>query len=1126
MSDARAAIIFLLLLATPELATGQVSFESDPVWHVSAFGPDTKLGFSANATGDVNGDGFRDIVIGAPGAISLNVSGWNRPGRVYLFMHTPGGYLGTARVLQVTPSSEFADEDRFGFAVATGDVDGDGADEVLVGAPYKNPGAFDAGFVYAFDEMQSGPIWQWSNGQRDARIGFAVASGDFNGDGFDDLVASAPLFDDGETDEGRVFIFYGSAAGLSTVGWVRSANRDSTEFGSALACAGDVNRDGYDDLIIGAGGDDQDDIDAGRLWLYLGGPNGPARPQSRSIGQVGARFGDAVAPAGDVNGDGYADIVVGAPGYGELHPGVDNGAVLVYTGSPSGISTDPFWMAIGDPLSRLGWRVCSPGDVNGDGFSDIAAGSENGSETVRTESVFLGSADTMSTVPEWANYEYNRRNVSMGAANIGDVNDDGLCDLLLTDYRLDSRSGYVSIVQAVPSPQGNLAAEWSVASDGAAFGSALAGAGDVDGDGYYDLLVGDYLSNDTGEAAGSASLFRGRDGGLEAAPDWRVNGTEPFSWFGYSVDWAGDINSDGFDDVIVGAPRYSGAVDGGGRALVFYGSPQGLPATPSWTAYGETAGGNFGSCVARAGDVNGDGYGDVIIAAYLDDSAGPDAGSVRVYLGTDQGLNGIPGWEASGEQPGDEFGFSAACAGDVNHDGYSDIIVGAPGVDIVRARDAGRAYLYLGSPDGLTGPAVTLDIGARERARFGIVCRAAGRVTGDVYGDVLVGAEGHAATLRDLGSVFLFPGRPGGLSPAPVWIASSSAPLDDTFGRAIAPLGDFDGDGFDDFVIGDPLYGDTEGAQGRVLLYRGSSSGPGATPAFVFVGDGAGARLGGAVSCVGDVNGDALPDLAAGAASLQAGAKVTCFGTQNRARGKVVVDQLTADGSSRMSMLDYTGDPQLCRLHIRLALPVAAENLYTEIETKPAGDPFNGLSVRHIRLASLTPERIASGEPLDVVLAVGMLETNWGMHWRVRMVSDSPWFPTSAWVTRSFNPTSEADFRLGSHPAVEPPDPPPAPPSSPDPDYDFELGLNYPNPFNPGTTVPYTLPAAGHVQAVVYDVAGRFVRTLFDGGRDAGDHLLRWDGLGDDGQPLGSGVYFLRFEYAGQLVTRKMIILR
>ena len=187
---------------------------------------------------------------------------------------------------------------------------------------------------------------------------------------------------------------------------------------------------------------------------------------------------------------------------------------------------------------------------------------------------------------------------------------------------------------------------------------------------------------------------------------------------------AGDVNGDGYSDIIVGAPLLDPAgVADAGRAYVYYGAVGGLSSSPNWTVDGAAAGNRLGAAVGTAGDTDGDGYADVVIGVYGSDSL---AGQILLYQGSSGGL-GLARTIA-GEAAADRLGLAVGAAGDVNGDGFGDIIAGAPGFDNLAGANAGRATVYHGSaggPGGNWGPQ-------------GRVARAAGDVNGDGYSDVIV----------------------------------------------------------------------------------------------------------------------------------------------------------------------------------------------------------------------------------------------------------------------------------------------------------------------------------------------------------------------------------------------------
>lgn len=275
------------------------------------------------------------------------------------------------------------------------------------------------------------------------------------------------------------------------------------------------------------------------------------------------------------------------------------------------------------------------------------------------------------------------------------------------------------------------------------------------------LLPGISLAATSQTQTPSAGAVRVNPAGLSELPDWTAESDQQWADFGVSVATAGDVNGDGYSDVIVGA-YYSGQAFPG-RAYVYHGSAVGLSPTADWTAEGDQEWSGFGRSVASAGDVDGDGYDDVIVGAYAYDNGQVDEGRAYVYYGSANGLSPTPNWTAEGDQGGvfgtcTCFGYSVSTAGDVNGDGYSEIIVGAFLYD--NGQDGeGRAYVYHGSPAGLS---LTTDWTAesdQDNAMFGASVATAGNVSSDGYGDVIVGARAYSHDQVYEGRAYVYHGH-------------------------------------------------------------------------------------------------------------------------------------------------------------------------------------------------------------------------------------------------------------------------------------------------------------------------------------------------------------------------------
>ncbi len=396
------------------------------------------------------------------------------------------------------------------------------------------------------------------------------------------------------------------------------------------------------------------------------------------------------------------------------------------------------------------------------------------------------------------------------------------------------------------------------------FGASVAGAGDVNGDGLADVLVGAYQYDNGEFDEGAAFLYYGSTTGPSPLPAWTFEPNQTGAWFGYSVASAGDVNGDGYADIIVGAPLYDDLVVDNGRAFVFLGSSTGLGLQPAWTAGINQANARFGSAVASAGDVNGDGIKDVIVGAPLyDNGQNADEGRAFVFLGSFAGLSSTPDWSAGSGLFSSGYGTSVASAGDVNGDGFGDIIVGAPLYDFGGFFDEGRVFVYFGSASGPSlNPSWTAD-GNKGVAHFGQSVAGAGDVNADGFADIVIGAPTY-----DTGRVFVFHGSAAGPSLSPDFMAKNGRTQAD-LGTSVAGVGDVNGDGFSDVAVGAPRIGtSTNPAEGSVLVYYGGKNGLANQPGFTVTETHANDLFGGSVAGAGDVNGDGVTDIISGGIGL------------------------------------------------------------------------------------------------------------------------------------------------------------------------------------------------------------------------------------------------------------------
>lgn len=350
---------------------------------------------------------------------------------------------------------------------------------------------------------------------------------------------------------------------------------------------------------------------------------------------------------------------------------------------------------------------------------------------------------------------------------------------------------------------------------------------------------------------GAVYVHHGRMGAPLMTPSATLMGPEPAGRFGIVVASAGDVNGDGFSDLVVGAP----AVTSGGRAYVYYGSALGVASTPDATLESPRVG-SFGQVVASIGDVNADGYGDLAISE-------PTFGNERVYvfLGGPAGPEETPSTTLIAPATGGGgFGSGMGLSGgDVDCDGDGDLVVGAHTFET----NAGQLYVYAGGAAGLpTAPTQTIPSPGASGTYFAFAVSASGDVNGDGCADLVTGGNGVAG---GDGTAYVFAGSVTGLS----MIATTTIPAPDTgglgqFGRAVASAGDVDGDGYDDVVISAYAIG-----MGRTFVFRGGSSGLATSAGVARDGLDPGGATDGLMSVagVGDVDGDGHDDVAVGAAS-------------------------------------------------------------------------------------------------------------------------------------------------------------------------------------------------------------------------------------------------------------------
>ena len=483
-------------------------------------------------------------------------------------------------------TDEDVDDDGDGLTECEGDCD-DSDWNIPHGGPEDTCDGVDSDC----DGIEEGPCTTVSLYAADAKLkgapcdiaGVSVAgAGDVNGDGYDDVLVGAHQYIHGCDLAGTAYLVHGPVTGVMYLSYAAASFPGEDTYdqaGDVVASAGDVNQDGYDDLLITA-----PDHDLGGAVYLIHGPVSGVRPLATADAKLtGEAYGDlvssALSSADDVDGDGVPDLLVGACNHD--YNGSGAGAVYIVSGAVTGTGS----LAAADAklvgsatLDCAGISVASARDMSGDGLDDVlvgASGHGNG-----------------------------------GAAYLVHSPVTGFWDLSSADATLLGEPASYA-------------------------GSSVSSAGDVDGDGNLDVLVGASAGNEGFPDGGVVTLVHGPVSGVIdlSVLDTRFIGESDSAWAGHSVAGVGDTNGDGFDDLVVGAYKHEVAGDDLGAVYLLRGPLTGprFLSSGSVTYLGESDWSYTGHSVAAAGDLDNDGYADFIVGAAYDD--GTRGAAYLVYGG-------------------------------------------------------------------------------------------------------------------------------------------------------------------------------------------------------------------------------------------------------------------------------------------------------------------------------------------------------------------------------------------------------------------------------------------------------------------------------------------------------------
>ncbi|OYT17637.1 MAG: hypothetical protein B7C24_01645 [Bacteroidetes bacterium 4572_77] len=735
---------------------------------------------------------------------------------------------------------------RFGWTVSSaGDFNGDGMDDVIVGADMYNNSTGYVGLFFGGDNIETNFIFTTGENAEDFFGGHITFVGDYNNDGFGDFLVNANGFNNAT---GRCYLFLGSATPDLEADLIFDGSFATEWFGYRHNGNGDLNNDGYSDIVISS---ENYSNDKGAVYVFFGGETPNNTVDFTYYGEYNSNsFGNTVSIDGDANNDGYDDVLITARGYNG-----NDGKAYLYLGGETLTDTPETTFERTYDTDYYAYTSSFAGDINNDGFDDFMIGAYGAYGAYGRAYLYLGSTSPDNTADlEFYKDTNGCTDFAKTLSNAGDFNNDGYDDFMIGDPMYNDYNGAAYIYYGAENPDNieDLLIESDEEWEGLSI--SMNKAGDLNNDGISDIILGATGSRTAKIYYGSTTPDTQWDISLEGA------GTD--NWFGYSTSSAGDFNNDGFEDLIVGAYGYDHYR---GRSYIYFGGDEADNEADITLVSEDIEDSNYGWSVAGIGDINNDGFDDVAVGAIFYGTGMP--GKVYVYYGGAT-PDSIVDVVINQNTNNDWLGYFINTAGDVNNDGFDDFVVGAAGTQSTK----GKAYLYLGSED-FSGEEALIYNDGTSGSWFGASVSSLD-FNNDGFDDVIVGAPGHN-NLTGKFDLYYGSATPDNISDYTV----NGYQSESVFGHTVSGIEDFNGDGYDDIITGATDYnlGGMERA-GQAYIYYGGED-PDQEADLIIDGEmeeGGFARF---VNSLGDLNNDGYGDVGIGA--YKANICYIYYGAQN-----------------------------------------------------------------------------------------------------------------------------------------------------------------------------------------------------------------------------------------------------